>query len=80
MPSLTIKRIPDRVYRSLRQSAKIHHRSINGEVLACLERNLGLTRPSPETELARIDHIREAIRAGRLTDRVLNRAKQAGRA
>ena len=79
MPSLTIKSMPERVYRSLKQSAKVHHRSINGEALACLERTLGLTQPSPLTVLSRVDQIRQGVQTSRLTDRILSKAKQAGR-
>lgn len=35
--SLTIKNIPDALYEQLRAAAAGHHRSLNGEVIACLE-------------------------------------------
>ena len=80
MPSLTIKSMPQRVYRSLKQSAKAHRRSINGEALACLERTLGLTQPAATATLSRIDQMRQSATTSRLTERLLRRAKQAGRA
>jgi len=79
MPSLTIKKIPEKVYRSLKQSALAHRRSTNSEALACLEQTLDVTRPSPERMLERIDMIRQRMRKPRLTDRFLRQAKAAGR-
>lgn len=79
MPSLTIKSMPESIYRALKQSARAHHRSINGEALVCLERTLGGTRPSPAAQLARIDEIRTGFSARKLTERVLNEAKRSGR-
>jgi plasmid stability protein len=40
MASITIKNIPDHLYEALKDSAALHHRSINGEVIDCLERTL----------------------------------------
>ena len=79
MTSLTIKRMPEKVYRSLKQSALAHRRSINSEALACLEQILDLTRPSPESMIARIDDIRQNLHVSKLTDRLINTAKRTGR-
>ena len=38
--SITIKNIPDPLYEELKRSAKRNHRSINSEIIACLEREL----------------------------------------
>ena len=80
MPALTIKNIPDELYRTLKESAKAHHRSMNGEVIACLERTLGTGRIDPETFLARVGGQQEQGRIRRLTDRLLGEAKERGRA
>ncbi len=79
MPSLTIKNIPDDLYRSLKESAKAHHRSINGEAIASLERTLGTSRIDPESFLARVEHLRKQVKAPRLTERILREAKERGR-
>jgi plasmid stability protein len=50
MPSLTIKNIPETLYERLKQRAQLNRRSINGEVIACLERDL-MPRRISETEL-----------------------------
>jgi len=40
MPTLTLKNIPDDLYTRLKNAAKIHHRSMNSEILYCVERTL----------------------------------------
>jgi plasmid stability protein len=80
MTTMTIKNIPEPVYRSLKRSAQTNHRSINGETIACLERSLGLTtQSSPGAILDRIDAIRNTLKGMHLTERLLRSAKEAGR-
>jgi len=38
MQSITLKNIPERIHQSLRVMAKIHHRSLNNEIITCLKR------------------------------------------
>ena len=40
MPAITVKNIPDTLYDNLKQSALLNHRSINSEIIACLEKEL----------------------------------------
>ena len=40
MPTLTIKKVPEALYDKLKERARRHHRSMNGEVIACLEQVL----------------------------------------
>jgi antitoxin FitA len=80
MPTMTIKNIPEPVYRSLKRSANANHRSLNGETIACLERSLGLAaEPSTGAVLDRIDAMRTSLKGIHLTDRALRKAKEAGR-
>lgn len=37
MPSLTLKHLPRKLHRELKSRARMHHRSLNKEVLATLE-------------------------------------------
>lgn len=46
--SLTLKNIPDDVYDRLKASAQRNHRSLNSEVMACLETVLLPTKVPPE--------------------------------
>jgi antitoxin FitA len=62
MPTnITIKNIPDPLYQRLKEAAEIHHRSINSEVIACLERVLFPLRMSAEERLERAHVLRQDI-------------------
>jgi antitoxin FitA len=37
MPSITVKNIPDGLYKQLKLRAVAHHRSINSEIIVCIE-------------------------------------------
>lgn len=39
MKTITVKNIPDNLYDRLRQSAEENHRSINSEIILCIERS-----------------------------------------
>lgn len=54
MVNVTLKNIPDDLYVRVKESARLHHRSINGEIIARLEATLKPQRLSPEERLARI--------------------------
>ncbi len=44
MTTITVKNIPDDLYERLKQAAKTNHRSINSEIIACIESGV---RPRP---------------------------------
>ena len=50
MASITIKNIPDELYTRLKKRASLNHRSINGEVIYCLEDALSPKLRSMTTE------------------------------
>lgn len=79
MPTLTIKSIPEPLYDRLKQSAADNHRSLNSEVISCLERSLQSQRVDPEAFLARLDTLQRRLRLSPLTDDLLERAKSEGR-
>lgn len=80
MPTLTIKGLPDPLYRRLKQQAEAHRRSLNGEIIVCLERAVGAGRPDPRSWLAQARAFRDRLQLRPLTDRQLRAARQAGRA
>lgn len=79
MPTLTIKGLPDPLYRKLKQQAEAHRRSLNGEIIVCLERAVGAARLEPGAWLAQARALRERVRVRPLTDRQLRAAREAGR-
>lgn len=78
MVTLTIKNVPEPLIRRLKRQATVHRRSLNHEVIACLEQATGSVPLDSETILARARALR--VRPGiRVTDRLLARLKADGR-
>lgn len=79
MPTLTIKSIPELLYRQLKERATEHRRSLNSEVIVCLERAVAGSPPDAHASLAKADALRAKLRVPRLTETRLRAAKAAGR-
>jgi plasmid stability protein len=80
MRTLTIKGLPEPLYRRLKQQAEAHRRSLNGEIIVCLERAVGAGRVEPRNWLAEARRFRERLQLRPLTDRELRAARRTGRA
>ena len=80
MANLTIKNVPGPVLRRLKARAATHRRSLNLEVIACLEAPVRSAPLDTDSLLARVREIRRTPARTRLTDRVLTRLKAVGRA
>ena len=80
MASLTIKNVPNPVLRRLKARAALHRRSLNLEVIACLESLVQSAPLDVDALLVRVREIRRTPARSRLSDRVLTRLKAAGRA
>lgn len=79
MPSITVKNIPDQLYSKLKDAANAHHRSVNSELIFCLEQALlptsidasealskaHLLRDELKGQVFDIDDISDAILSGR---------------
>ena len=79
MPTLTIKGIPEVLYRRLRQRAEAHRRSLNREIIVALEQATNLPTIDPETWLAEADQLRARLDLPALTEARLRSRKAAGR-
>ena len=79
MATLTIKNIPEDLYIKLKQHAKIHRRSLNSEVILCIERTIRNRKIHPDAYLARARQLRAKTRRFTITDDEFNAAKQVGR-
>jgi plasmid stability protein len=79
MATLTIKNLPDVIYRRLKRQAVQHRRSLNQEIIACLERSTGSAPFDPATVLARARELRSRYTGPPLTDKRLLQLKTAGR-
>ena len=79
MKNITVKNIPDAIYERLKESAETNHRSLNSEIIACLEGTTA-TRPLDiEDFLARAREVRAKTKGPRLTTAELIRARDRGR-
>src|SRR3989441_9539434 len=80
MATLTVKNVPEPLVRRLKARATLHRRSLNREVIACLEVLAQAAPVDAEALLARAREVRHTPAGGRLTDPGLARLKTAGRA
>ncbi len=79
MATLTIKNVPDLLVRRLKTQVALHRRSLNLEVIACLETAAQAVPVDPDALLARARAVRHTPVHVCLTDRTLNRLKAHGR-
>ncbi len=79
MATVTFKNIPDDLYEQLKQSANAHHRSVNSELIHCLEK---MFKPTPVSaaELAeKALVLRSRVAAAQLDIDEISAVKNQGR-
>ena len=79
MPSITLKNIPDSLYEKIKEAAQLHHRSLNSEVLYCIERTLETHKIEVGEYLELAKQARKITADHPLTDEMLEEAKNWGR-
>jgi plasmid stability protein len=79
MPTITVKNLSDDLYAQLKAQAQANHRSINSEIIACIEQVVRSHKANPEEILARARLLREKTATYIITDEELAEAKQTGR-
>ncbi len=79
MPDLSLKNVPADLHRKLRERARAHHRSLNGEIIASLLEVVSPRRRDPEAAAARLRELRARYRGEKLDDRILGRLRAEGR-
>ncbi|MBM4220802.1 MAG: Arc family DNA-binding protein [Gammaproteobacteria bacterium] len=77
--TITLKNIPDDIYASLKSAAEANHRSLNSEVIACLERVLLPARISPEAHLAQARRIRDELKGRKFRAKKIRKIIAQGR-
>ena len=77
--SITLKNIPDPIYRRIKMAAKRNHRSLNSEILACLEQALAPQAIDVEAHLERARRLRERWSGPPLTIEEIEEAIERGR-
>lgn len=79
VPTITVRNIPTDLYQRLKQSAETNRRSINSEVVVCIEMAVRSRKIQPEVILNRARKLREKTSDYMMTDNEFNQAKVAGR-
>jgi len=79
MPAITIKNIPDDLYKELKLVAEQHHRSINSEIIVCLKRTLLPQNISTKDRLSDIRALRSQVQPNDITPEMIARAINDGR-
>ncbi|HEY2029491.1 MAG TPA: Arc family DNA-binding protein [Myxococcales bacterium] len=80
MANLSVKNLPKEVHRRLRERAKRNRRSLNSELVACLQDAVMPRRLDPDEAAERIRALRARFRGAPLRDRDVDRLKSEGRA
>ena len=78
MANITIKNIPDGLYQNLKRAAQVHHRSINSEIIVCLEQILRSGKVTPDEIITQARILREQVSPHAITDAELTAAKRVG--
>ncbi len=79
MATITLKKIPDELYERLKEAATLNRRSINSEIIVCIERALTGTEISAEEVMVRARKLRRLSAGKALRISELIEAKAAGR-
>ncbi len=79
MHSITIKNIPSELYEKLKNKARENRRSINNEVIQCIDRSLRNHRIDAEEFISRIESIHRKYTLPRVTPKDLKEGIRKGR-
>ena len=79
MANITVKNIPDDLYKNLKYYAAMNHRSMNNEIIVCIEKAIKSRRIEKTQFLNKIKRLRKQIKLPFLTDDVLSNIKEEGR-
>ena len=78
MATVTIKNMPDTLYKILKYRAKNHQRSLNSELIYCIQQSIGSERADPEKIRAQAREFRKRIKV-QLTPEEIEAAINEGR-
>ncbi len=80
MPTtFTVKNIPADIYEKLKESAALNRRSINSEILVCIEKAVTSQQVDPEVAIATARMLRERTKLYITSHEEITEAKKAGR-
>jgi len=79
MATITVKNIPNELYLKLKTTASFNRRSINNEVIYCIENMIQSRKVNPDDFINQIDNFYKNIDVPSLTDEKLEKYKKFGR-
>ena len=78
MNNITIRNIPDSIHKKLKRRARLFRRSLNNEILACLEQATMPNKINTDLILKKAEEIHRKLKFDISLDEI-NLAKQVGR-
>jgi len=78
MASILVKNVPPDIHQAIKDRAKRHFRSVNNEIIACLDSILFPRIVDPEIQIEKARNLRKLVK-GFLTDKVLAEMIDEGR-
>jgi plasmid stability protein len=79
MATVTVKNIPDDLYERLKSVAESNRRSINSEIIVCIENTVGSRKIDPARMIEKARMLRELTAGHPVSVKEFNRAKAEGR-
>lgn len=79
MATVTVKNIPDDLYERLKSVAAANRRSINSEIIVCIEKAVASRRINLDETLEEARQLRHLTAGHPIGDDEFNRAKTEGR-
>ena len=79
MATITVKNIPDELYERLKSMAETHRRSINSEIIVCIENAVMSRTIDLDKTLETARMLRRLTAGSPISDEEFNRAKAEGR-
>lgn len=79
MATVTVKNIPDELYERLKSVAEINRRSINSEIIVCIENAVASRRINLDEVLENARQLRQLTAGHLISDEEFNQAKTEGR-
>jgi plasmid stability protein len=79
MANISVKNIPDDLYERLKAVAEVNRRSLNSEIIVCIEKAVAARRIDLEKTLQSARQIREWTANYPIDDEQFSRAKTEGR-
>lgn len=79
MQAITVKNIPDDIHKLLKDIAKLNHRSLNSEIIYCLEKYLKISKNESVSSMLNKAQITRSKIKHHFSDSEIQCAKNEGR-